>query len=333
MPAIVPDLEPKTAIGRAVAQHELPVGGKTVATIQAPMASVSNLSPGERFALYDLLAALNRRLPKAQRLSLQEAEMVRKVLFHDGPGGCFVGQRRLRTETFGGCNSTKTRALESVIEKGFVVSIRPRDRRKAARLRVALPADLVDQATRYFDKPGGKVRVLGSQHTTRAGKSAHDACWEVSTEPRTDLEQNHHHRNALPTWTPEAWHGLERACRAVVVAAFLDWADHTLTSKGAHTLNTAWRTFAGRKASDAPICKDIAPKWTDHPAVRMARESDAEATAEAKAARAKTEARLQSRAQDHAVCAEAFRLNAPYEVHRNAARARAWLAEQRTAAA
>lgn len=209
----------------ATAQYELPLGAGVIATIEAPLASVAGLSIGQRAVAYDLFQRWNLTQPRKDRLTIHEAEVVRKILHHDSGGGCTFTIARLRRETWGGSNTTKDKARLSVIEKGFVLAT-ARGRNRSGVLRAALPKAVVDDALVYFE---------GLYSPTPPAARTPDI-------DRTPID--------VDTWMPRAdiTEGLDAAHVGAITANWRKWARGEDGGKGLQhrTENAAresWRRF------------------------------------------------------------------------------------------
>ena len=109
------------------------------------------------------------------------------------------------------------------------------------------------------------------------------------------------------------------------MADFLRWAMETIPAASIGKLNTAWGTFATRRAGKPMAARLLPTTHLDHPAVRAARDAASAANEAADKRAAEREA-----AQDAAdnACQAAMAAGAPYEVYRSAPKAAAWLAER-----
>lgn len=247
----------------ATAQHELPVGGKVVATIDAPWASVAGLSVGQRFVAYDQLAQWNLRQPPDKRLTLQEAEIVRKVLFHDGPAGCAIGERRLRGETFGSSNSHKSQAKANLIEKGFLIASSG-SRRKAQALRVALPKVCIDNALAYFPSvPVHRAhsvslytghtqcaRTPGTQPIKNHEKNHQEAAASIEAAAQRRVNGGGGDRKATKVADAD-WHRMIAKFHAEHPDAtdYLKWAREEMNTRQWPALEKGWRRWQANRAA------------------------------------------------------------------------------------
>lgn len=208
-----------TALDGATAQYELPLGKAPIVQLNAPLASVAGLSPGQRMAALNALALWSNRLPPSERLTPWESDFIRKVLYHDGGAGCTVSVANLRRGTFGNSNAAKDRARASVIRKGFVLA-RSRGRRKTTLHRVVLPQVVIDDALVAFVAAGGAAER------------------PAPPKPATiDID--------VETWQPPAEETarMDATHAAAVTAAWRDWARKRMEQRTERAALRSWRGF------------------------------------------------------------------------------------------